>query len=37
MNLYAGYDLKFDRDTKIKRVGTPVECIECLDLPSPIA
>lgn len=24
INLYSGHDLKFDRDTKIKRAGTPV-------------
>lgn len=37
INLYLGHDLKFDRDNKIKRVGTPVSAMRDNDLPSPVA
>jgi hypothetical protein len=37
LNLYSGHDLKFDRESKIKRVGTPINKIKSEDLPSPVA
>lgn len=36
-NLYEGHDLKFDRLTKVRRAGTPVEKIQSTELPSPVA
>jgi len=37
LNLFAGHDLKFDRDTRIRRAGTPVALFQDTDLPSPVA
>ena len=37
LNIYAGHDLKFDRCTKIRRVGTPIADMQSSDLPSPVA
>lgn len=37
MDLFAGHDLKFDRETRIKRQGTPVHRMNATELPSPVA
>ncbi len=37
LDLYAGNDQKYDRDSDIKRVGTPVSKMLSSDLPSPVA
>jgi hypothetical protein len=36
MNLFIGHDLKFDRDIKVKRIGTPVDKMLANELPSPV-
>jgi hypothetical protein len=37
MDLFAGHDLKFDRETRIRRQGTPVHRMNATELPSPVA
>ena len=34
--LYENNDLKFDRESEIKRTGTPIQDVKANDLPSPI-
>lgn len=35
--MFTGHDLKFDRCSNIKRVGTPCDEMKDADIPSPIA